>query len=173
MCIYTTASAILRSPTNKNVTSTATPTPRRDLQNFNVLRPVGRSSVIAGVPLPVRQAHPVVDLLPRKPPGACLPHPSRNNNGAIRTPIPAGWLSPTAAPVIVGDVEDTQRDPEDNVATANSPPAILLSIVVALNPTISGCLAVSVVVTLRQPPIATIIVMAATVIVVVFALVRS
>jgi hypothetical protein len=63
----------------------------------------------------------------------------------------------------LGDVEDTQRDPEDNVATANSPPAILLSIVVALNPTISGCVAVSVVVTLRQRPIAIIIVMAATV----------
>jgi hypothetical protein len=74
----------------------------------------------------------------------------------------------TAAPGIVGNVEDTQRDPEGNVATANTPPAILLSIVVALNPTISGCLAVSVVVTLRQPPIAIIIVTAATIIVVVF-----
>ena len=30
------------------------------------------------MPLPVRQAHPVVDLLPRKPPGACLPCPWRS-----------------------------------------------------------------------------------------------
>ena len=46
--------------------------------NLKVLRPVGRSPVVAGVPLPVRQAHPVVDLLPRKPPGACLPCPWRS-----------------------------------------------------------------------------------------------
>ena len=62
--------------------------------------------------------------------------------------VSPGWLSPTAAPGIVGDVEDTQRDPEDNVATANSPPANLLSIVVALNPTIPGFVAVPVVVAL-------------------------
>ena len=48
----------------------------------------------------------------------------------------------------MGDVEDTQRDPEDNVATANSPPANLLSFVVALNPTIPGFVAVPVVVAL-------------------------
>src|SRR5262245_33036646 len=35
-----------------------------------------------------------------------------------------------------------------SVATANSPPAILLSIVVALNPTIPGCVAVPVVIAL-------------------------
>jgi hypothetical protein len=60
----------------------------------------------------------------------------------------------------VGGVEDTQRDPEDNVATAKQPAGY--PSIVALNPTISGCVAVSVVVTLRQRPTAIIIVTAAT-----------
>jgi hypothetical protein len=42
---------------------------------------------------------------PKEAAGRLLPYPWRNNNGAIRTSIPAGWLSPTAAPGIVGDVQ--------------------------------------------------------------------
>jgi hypothetical protein len=88
------------------------------------LRPVGRSPVIAGRAIAGEAGAPGGRPATKEAARRLLPYPWHNNNGAIRTSIPAGWLSPTAVAGIVGDVEDTERDPEDNVATANSPPAI-------------------------------------------------
>jgi hypothetical protein len=67
----------------------------------------------------------------------------------------------------VGDVEDTQRDPRGQRRNGKQPAGY--PSIVALNPTISGCVAVSVVVTLRQRPTAIIIVTAATAIIIVTA----
>jgi hypothetical protein len=73
MCICITTSAILR--TKQNVTPTATPTPRMGFQNLKVLRPVGRSPVIDGVPLPVRAGAPGGRPPPKEAAGRLLAMP--------------------------------------------------------------------------------------------------